>query len=144
MGTNTLAGYGLQFASNRRVGSNTYQANQYTIKKAYGTSIGVGDVVQSGSGGNEGYVILAPDNAATVLGIFVNVLPWKAGTNGAPNASGISSLYLDGTTIAETATLPFRIMGVTGISGGPQDPANTNPTILVCMNTSENLNSQGV
>ena len=80
MGTNTLAGYGLQFASNRRVGSNTYQANQYTIKKAYGTSIGVGDVVQSGSGGNEGYVILAPDNAATVLGIFVNVLPYYDNT----------------------------------------------------------------
>lgn len=202
MGVNTLAGYGLVFSHNRRVGSNTYQANPYTIKKGYASNIGFNDVVQSGAGGNQGYVTLAPDNAAAVLGVFVNVVPyfdatlqymgyglngsysvnsnpttdvgclliddpdavfrvqmsggpftqamrgqnigWKAGSNGAPNASGISTLVLDATTISESATLPFRIVGVTGIPGTVQDPGNTNPTILVCMNTAENLNSAGL
>lgn len=64
--------------------------------------------------------------------------------NGAPNASGISTAYLDGTTIANTNTLPFRILGLSGQYGGPQDPSNTNPWIEVCLNTPEASNSTGI
>jgi hypothetical protein len=51
---------------------------------------------------------------------------------------------VDATTINTTATLPFRILGVAGVSGGPQDPANTNPVIEVRLNTSEQLNATGI
>lgn len=66
--------------------------------------------------------------------------------NGSPNISGISTLALDGTTAATTSSLPFRIIGVDGISGGPQDPANTNPVIEVTMNfgSSERNQSTGI
>ena len=56
------------------------------------------------------------------------------GGNGAPNIAGISTLGLNGASVATTNTLPFRVMGVVGITGGPQDPANTNPWIEVVMN----------
>ena len=59
---------------------------------------------------------------------------WSAGTNGAPNSSGISTLQLNGASVATTNTLPFRIQELVGVSGGPQDPANTNPWIEVCIN----------
>lgn len=66
-----------------------------------------------------------------------------SGTNGAPNISGQSTLALDGGSVATTATLPFQILGVVGVSGGPQDPANTNPWIEVRLNTSTLLNTTG-
>lgn len=56
------------------------------------------------------------------------------GTNGVPNAAGISTLALDGSSPATTATFPFRVEGVVGVTGGPNDPANTNPTIEVSFN----------
>lgn len=59
---------------------------------------------------------------------------WLTGTNGAPNAAGVSTLALDGTTVGTSNTLPFRIEGLVGVSGGPQDPANTNPLIEVSFN----------
>lgn len=61
---------------------------------------------------------------------------WTAGTNGAPNASGISTLSLNGSSSANTATLSFRVQELVGVSGGPQDPANANPWIEVCFNFS--------
>ena len=64
--------------------------------------------------------------------------------NGNPNIAGISQLALNGSSVANTNTLPFRITGTQGITGGPQDPANTNPWIEVCINTSQNLSSTGV
>lgn len=60
---------------------------------------------------------------------------WVAGTNGVPAASGISTLQLSAASIAVPGTtLPFRIQELVGVSGGPQDPANVNPWIEVCIN----------
>lgn len=63
-----------------------------------------------------------------------NNINWLTGTNGVPNAAGISTLALDGTTVGTSNTLPFRIVGLAGTTGGPQDPANTNPYIEVTLN----------
>lgn len=59
---------------------------------------------------------------------------WVAGTNGAPTAAGISTLVLNGATVGTTAGFPFRVQELVGVTGGPQDPANTNPWIEVCIN----------
>lgn len=202
MATNLLAPNGLSFAQNSLSGANTYQANLFYIKSGYATAIGKGDLVKTGTGGSQGYVIpsLLADTAA--LGVFVSTLPyydataqgimhglngawptnanpvadvqclvvndpfaefiaqvsggpWAAnwrgqninfltGTNGAPNATGMSTLALDSTTIATTATLPFRIIGLAGVTGGPNDPANINPWIRVRLNTSEALAATGI
>jgi hypothetical protein len=64
--------------------------------------------------------------------------------NGNPNISGISTVALDGTTVNVTNTLPFQIIGTVGVSGGPQDPGNTNPWIEVRMNTAQMLATTGV
>lgn len=88
---------------------------------------------------------LVVDDPDAVWRIQVQGGPWAqswrgeniqllANSNGAPNASGISTAALDGTTVAVTNTLPFRIQELVGVSGGPQDPANTNPWIEVCIN----------
>lgn len=213
MGTNTLAGTGLQFARNLNPASPDFQGNNYSLLGTYSTSIGVGDVVSTGTSGNLGYVIIAPDGATSILGVCMGFAPyfdsglqqtinprywrqtanpvtgasvnnpagapqilvadnqqiifqaqmsgaawsnglrgknidWKAGTNGAPNTySGISTLYLDGTTAATTNSLPFRIVGLAQtIIGGPQDPTNTNPIIEVQFNPGllENLQALGI
>lgn len=69
---------------------------------------------------------------------------FASGTNGAPNAAGISTLSLDYGTLNTTATLPFRIIGPVGVTGGPQDPANVNPWIEVRLNIAEALNATGI
>lgn len=71
--------------------------------------------------------------AVTWPGNNVNFL---ANSNGVPGTNGLSTLSVDGTTVNTTNTLPFRIEGVVGVSGGPQDPANTNPIIEVSLNPS--------
>jgi hypothetical protein len=63
---------------------------------------------------------------------------------GAPNSSGISTIALDGTTVGTSNTLPFQIVNVWGVSGGPQDPVNTNPWLEVRMNTAQMLATTGV
>lgn len=78
--------------------------------------------------------------AASWSGRNINFL---AGTNGVPDITGQSTLALDGASIADTPTLPFRIVGVLGVTGGPMDPANTNPWIEVRLNTSSLLNPTG-
>jgi hypothetical protein len=72
-----------------------------------------------------------------------NNINFLAGTNGAPNTTGQSTLALDASTIANTNTLPFQILGVVGTVGGPQDPTFTNPWIEVRLNTSSLLNPTG-
>jgi hypothetical protein len=62
----------------------------------------------------------------------------------APNISGISTVALDGTTVGLSNTLMFQIVGVYGVSGTPQDPANTNPWLEVRMNTAQILSATGV
>lgn len=204
MASNTLSPNGLSFASNLLIGANTYKATKYKIKNGYGSNIGRGDVVMTGTGGNQGYVILGTSGASNWLGVFVGILPyydttlqaighglngsyqsgltppsgvdidclviddpfavfmaqmnasswavsWRgqnvnflSGSNGAPDKSGQSTLSLDSTTIATTNTLPLRIVDVAGVTGGPQDPANVNPWVLVKLNTSEILAATGI
>ena len=79
--------------------------------------------------------------AQSWVGQNINFL---TGTNGAPNIAGVSTLALDASTIATTATLPFQIVGVLGTIGGPQDPTNINPWIEVRLNTSQILSSTGI
>lgn len=69
---------------------------------------------------------------------------FTAGTNGAPNISGISVLTADATTISDDPALPLRIEGVVGFTGGPQDPTFTNPLIEVRLNSAEMLRGAGV
>jgi hypothetical protein len=71
-------------------------------------------------------------------------ITFVAGSNGAPNASGRSTLALDYTTLGTSNTLPFRVVGVLGVTGGPQDPAIVNPWIEVRLNTSSVLNPTGI
>lgn len=68
---------------------------------------------------------------------------WTTGTNGVPNAAGISALSVDLSTVNTTNTLPFRIVGLSGVPGGPQDPANTNPVIEVMVNFAISSFQQG-
>lgn len=79
--------------------------------------------------------------AQSLMGKNIN---FTAGTNGAPNAAGQSVLSLDFNTLGVGNQLPFRIVGLSGVSGGPQDPANVNPWIEVSLNTSEMLQATGI
>jgi hypothetical protein len=200
MGTNLLAPNGLQLLRNKISGANTYQANQYFIKQGYATNIGKGDPVKTGTGANQGYIVLATPADTEILGIFQGVLAYydstlqgtSHGLNGAwpgsnananadipcmvysdafvtfmaqvnglvfvqswrgqninfvasaPNSAGVSTIALDSTSINTTATLPFKIEGPAGVSGGPQDPGNTNPWIEVRLNTAEMLAATGI
>lgn len=69
---------------------------------------------------------------------------FTAGTNGVPNAAGQSVLSVDFASVNTTSVLPFRIVGLSGVSGGPQAPANVNPWIEVRLNTAEQLQPAGV
>lgn len=72
-------------------------------------------------------------------------ISFTAGTNGGNgNSAGGSTLSLDFNTVGITSQLPFRIVGLSGVTGGPQDPANTNPWIEVALNTPEMLASGGI
>ena len=206
MAANVLAPTGLVWSRNKIGAAPTAQANQYSIKSGYATNIGFGDLVKTGSGVNQGYVVLSALADTAGLGIFAGVLPyydktyqqnmhglngsytnaanpsadipclvisdpfavfraqisapsnlwaqsWRGpninfltGTNGAPNANGISTLALDYTTLGTSNTLPFRIEGVVGVSGGPQDPGNNNCWLEVSLNPGwiEMLMSTGV
>ena len=202
MATNLLAPNGLSFSKNFLGAAVTFQANPYTIKKGYASNIGMGDLVKTGTGTDQGYIVLAAQGDTADLGVFAGVLPyydatlqgvghglngsyqstmnpnadvpclvaddpfglfiaqvsggpwavswrgrninWTAATNGAPNISGRSVLSLDASTIGTDNTLPFRIVDVVGLSGGPNDPANVNPWILVRLNTSEATQQTGI
>lgn len=188
MATNLLAPTGLVWTRSL-AGATTASANKFKILKTYSTAIAMGDLVQTGTSGNQGYVTLATTGTTTNLGVFLGVLPyydtgfqgtghgllgsWPASgvapsadvdclviddpfavyriqysggpyltswrgtnasyaSNGAPNFAGISTAYATGQ--ATTSTLALRIIGVSGITGGPRDPANTNPWLEVTLN----------
>lgn len=193
MAVNVLAPNGLVWARSIFGSAPTSQANVYYIRKGFvANNIGVGDLVKTGSGANQGYVVPSVLNDSSGLGVFVNVLSyydltfqgtmhglngsfqlssnpssdipcvvisdltatfrvqgsgiafaqsmrgqninWLAGSNAAPSAAGISTLAVDMSTVGTLNTLPLRILGVAGVTGGPQDPANTNPTLEVMFN----------
>lgn len=207
MTTNLLQPTGLQLNRNALGLAPNYQGKQYLIKKGYGSNIGKGDLVKWGTGGNQGYIVLAVPADTNIIGVFNAVLPYYDATqqatahglngayqsganpngdiqclvyddpfstftaqvsggpfvqtwqgqnigfvaavgtasgNGNPNISGISTVALDGTTVQTTNTLPFQIIGTVGVTGGPQDPANTNPWLEVRMNTAQMLSQTGV
>lgn len=81
--------------------------------------------------------------SVTWPGQNINWLTSGTYINGSPNGAGVSQLGLDGSTVATTNTLPLRIEGQAGVSGGPQDPANVNPWIEVSFNPSLMLMLQG-
>lgn len=62
------------------------------------------------------------------------------------NSTGRSGAYVDGTVtgFATTNTLPLRVIGPAGVTGGPQDPANLNPWIEVRLNGSSVLSTTGI
>lgn len=193
MATNTLAPNGLVYSRNKIGAALTAQANAYTIKRAYASAIGMGDLVKTLNAPNQGYVGISVLGDTSGLGVFAGVLPyydttfqqtahglngsyvasalpptgvdipclvisdpfalfraqivgtwlqsWRGlnctfttATNGVPNAAGISVLSLDGTSVGTSNTLPFRIEGLAGVPGGPQDPANVNPWVEVSLN----------
>lgn len=208
MGTNLLQPYGFQLNRNALGLAPNYQGKQYLIKRGYATNLGKGDPVKWGTGGNQGYIVLATTADTNIIGIFQGVLPYydssqqqiAHGLNGSyqssalppsgvdiqclvyddpfgtfiaqvsggpfvqtwqgqninfvapsggigpgnPNISGISTAALDGASVAVTNTLPFQIIGTVGVTGGPQDPANTNPWLEVRMNTAQMLSTTGV
>lgn len=196
MATNLLAPQGLIYSRNLLGAAPTYQAFRAKIKNGYSSKIGVGDLVSTGTGGNQGYVTISGANPTSIFGVFRALLPyydtalqatahglnasypttaapptgvdldcdviidpfavyrvqasggpwtiamrgqnvnWLSGTNGVPNAAGISTLAVDLSTVATTNTLPLRLLDVVGVTGGPNDPANTNPTVEVMINFS--------
>lgn len=69
--------------------------------------------------------------AVTWPGLNAN---WIAGTNATLSTSGISVLAGDSGSLATTNTLPFVVEGLAGVPGGPSDPTQTNPTLLVRIN----------
>lgn len=87
---NALSPFGLRPVRNLISGSNTYQASIRRILGTYATTIGFGDVVSINPGGaGQGYTILAPDGAASTLGVFQGVLPYYSTTiSQTVNASG--------------------------------------------------------
>ena len=202
--TNLFAPTGLIWSRNLIGAAPNAQTNRFKIKQGYGTSIAIGDLVKTGTGGNQGYIVPAVTGDTNVLGVFAGVEPyydataqqtmhglngsytasanpngdiycsvindpfavfrvqvssaaavyaesWRGqninfltGTNSAPNAAGVSTLAADYSTLATTSTLPFRIIGPVGVTGGPQDPANYNPWIEVKINNSEVLAGTGI
>ena len=80
-----------------------------------------------------------------VIGLNINIL---TGTSGTPQtSSGISQCALDVTTIASTNTLPFRIVGIVGLTAGfggqglnvvqQYAPTSANQIFAVTMNTQD-------
>ena len=76
MAINTLAVTGLVFSRNRNAVSPSFQASGYKIKNGYATNIGIGDLVKTGTGGNQGYVVLATSADTNILGVFAGVVPY--------------------------------------------------------------------
>lgn len=77
------------------------------------------------------------------IGMNIDITTGSSGST--TNLSGISTCSLNGASAANTATLPFRIVGIIGLSGGLVTPAinaayiatNDNNWIEVVMNTDD-------
>lgn len=75
-----------------------------------------------------------------------------SGTSGAPGISGQSTCLLDAGGIGTTLSLPFKIVGIVGLTSGisapainsSYDPTGDNNWVLVKMNTSSFLTATGI
>lgn len=76
MPSNVLAPRGLQYSRNNFAAAPNYQGNLYYIKPAYASSISIGDMVKTGTGGDLGYVVIAAASDTSMLGAFAGVLPF--------------------------------------------------------------------
>jgi hypothetical protein len=83
------------------------------------------------------------------VGLNIDIV---AASSGAPNAAGISTCGLNAATIANTATFPFRIVGIVGYPnplvspGGPfpgYDASQNNNWVEVIMNTNDQTTRTG-
>lgn len=84
--------------------------------------------------------------AVTVASIGLNI-DITTSTSGAPNAAGYSTCSLLSSSIQNTATLPFRIVGIVATGGGPfpnYDATLDNNCVFVKMNTSDLLATTGI
>lgn len=188
MATNTFAPTGLVYSRHFLGVAPAAIAWPYAIKKGYATAIGKGDIVQTGTSTNQGYITLATTGTQTNLGVFqscdkyfdstaqqimhglggswptnanpaadvvgfvysdpffVYRIQYQGGpfaqswvgqnvtynSNGAPDATGMSTAYASG--IATTNTFALKVLGVVGVNGGPADPTATNPWLEVMFN----------
>lgn len=122
MGTNLLQPYGLQFNRNQISGANTYQANLMTIKKGYATNLGKGDLVKTGTGGNQGYAVLGQIDDVALMGVFQSVLPYydatlqgiSHGLNGSYQATANPNADVQALVVQD----PFATF-IAQVSGGP-------------------------
>ena len=80
MPANVLAPRGLQYSRNNFAAAPNYQGNEYYIKPAYASSISIGDMVKTGTGGDLGYVAVAAASDTSMLGVFGGVLPFYSPT----------------------------------------------------------------
>lgn len=100
----------------------------------------------NGFGGTQNLMAWVIDDPQAMFAVQVTGGPWAAswrgqnipivsGTTGAPNTAGISTATVNGSAVATTNTLPFRINGLLpGFAGTPRDPTATNPWIEVSIN----------
>lgn len=105
--TNLLAPTGLVHAREAIGGASTYQNSVYRIKAGYGSNIGVGDLVKTGQGANQGYIVLADPADTAVLGVFAGI-----GNLGYYDKSALNTLY--------------------GLNGSYQSTANPNSDGIDC------------
>lgn len=84
--------------------------------------------------------------AVTVASVGLNI-DITSSTSGAPNAAGYSTCSLNSGGIANTATFPFRIVGIVPTGAGPfpnYDATQANNCVFVKFNTSDLLNTTGI
>ena len=70
----TYAPQGLAWARSK-IGHQTNAAltNRYLIKQGYSTPIAYGDLVATGTGGNQGYIVKYTEGGTNVLGVFLGI-----------------------------------------------------------------------
>lgn len=120
--TNLLQPNGLSVARNQISGSNTYQTGVRTIRRTYGSNIGMGDLVKAGAVADEGYIALALTTDTNALGVFAGVLPYydtvfqqaAYGQNGAYQSTSSPS----GDIPCEVIVDPF-VTFLAQVAGGP-------------------------
>jgi hypothetical protein len=140
MTTLTLAPFGLRWSRQRRASAGNFQANVFYIKKGYASAIGFGDLVCTGTSGNQGYVVPYVEGGSAVLGVFAgfpypyfdtvlnaySLKQWWAGTE-SPNAD-VACLVIDD---------PDAVF-VAQVSGGPTVQADRGLNIDVTGNGAPN------